>query len=145
MFGTKLHLYIHFHKCFKLVPGYLQTSLTRLVGVLEQNNSHVREQFPSFTATALGRVPASPVCAGHTKIYQPSRGVTKVRNNDKINHLPLMIVIWLHSQDSHLHSKCLFCSITSLFMSQKLKSFVGAFCAVIQWLQGGHNRQTNTY
>ena len=50
-----------------------------------------------------------------TNINQPFRGVTKVRNNDTIYHLPLMIFEWLHSQDSMLHNKCLFCSIKPLF------------------------------
>ena len=85
-----------------------------------------------------------PRLQNYTNIFQPSRGVTNVRNSAKINHLPLMIFIWLHSQDSQLHSKCLFCSIKSLFMSQKL-CFVGAVCSVIQWLQRGHNRHMNTY
>ena len=45
----------------------------------------------------------------HTNIFQPSRGVTKVRNSDKIIHLPLKIFIWLQSQESQQHNKCLFC------------------------------------
>ena len=75
-----------------------------------------------------------------TNSYQPSRVVTQVRNSNTINHLPLMIFIWLHSQDSHLLNKCLFCSIKSLFISKKL-SFVRAFCSVIHRLKRSHNRQ----
>ena len=73
--------------------------------------------------------------------YQPSRLVMKVRNINKMNHLPLMIFIWLHSQDSRLHNKCSFCSIKSLFICKNL-NFDGAFCSVIQWLKCGHKRQT---
>ena len=72
--------------------------------------------------------------------YQPSRLVTKVRNSNKMNHLPL-IFVWLHSQDSQLHNKCLFCSIKFLFISKNLH-FVGAHCSVILRLKGSHNRQT---
>jgi hypothetical protein len=73
-----------------------------------------------------------------TNSYQPSGGVTALcyvmfctalycsvlycytsKKNAKINHLPLMIFIWLHSQDYHLLNKCLFHSIKSLFISKK--------------------------
>ena len=76
-----------------------------------------------------------------TTTNKPSRGVTHVRNSDKMNHLPLMIFIWLHSQDSMLHIKCLFCSIKSLFISKNL-NFVCAFCSVIHRLKGSHNRHS---
>ena len=74
-----------------------------------------------------------------TNSYQPNRGVTQVRNREKMNHLPLMIFIWLHSQDSHLLNKCLFCSMKSLFIS---KNLVRAFFSVIHRLKRSHNRQT---
>ena len=62
----------------------------------------------------------APRLQNHANIFQPRRGVTKVRNSDKINPLPLMIFIWLHSQASHLLNKCLYCSIKSLFISKNL-------------------------
>ena len=58
-----------------------------------------------------------------TNSYQPHRGVTQVRNSKKMNHLPLMIFIWLHSEYMHLLNKCLFCSIKSLFISKNKKKF----------------------
>ena len=61
----------------------------------------------------------------------PTSHVTKVRNSIKMNHLPLMIFIWWHSQVSMLVNKCLFCSIKLIFMSKYLH-FVGAFCSEIQ-------------
>ena len=74
-----------------------------------------------------------------TNSNQPSRGVTQVRNGDKINHLPL-IFIWLHSQYIHLLNKCLFCSIKSLFISENLR-FVCLFSSVIHRLKLSQNRQ----
>jgi hypothetical protein len=50
----------------------------------------------------LRRAPSRQII---TNSSQPSR-VTQVRNSDKMNHLPLMIFICLHSQDSHLLNKC---------------------------------------
>ena len=65
-----------------------------------------------------------------TNSNQPSRRVTQVRNRDKINHLPLMIFICLHSEDINLFNKCSFCSMKSLFISENL-SFVCVFSSVI--------------
>ena len=62
----------------------------------------------------------APSTQNITNSYQPSRGVIKVRNSDKMNHLPLMIFIWLHSQDSQLPNKCSFCLIKSLFICKNL-------------------------
>jgi hypothetical protein len=76
----------------------------------------------------------APLLQKHTNIFQTSRGVTKVRNSNKINHLPLKIFIWLQSQESQLHNKCLFCSIKSLIISLKL-NFVGVWCSVIHKLK----------
>jgi hypothetical protein len=59
---------------------------------------------------------------------------TKVINSIISLHLPLLIFIGMHSQDSH--KKCLFCSITSIFMS-KYTGFVRAFSSLIQ----RHNAQ----
>ena len=53
----------------------------------------------------------APRLQKHTNILQPSKGITKVSYSDIINHLPLKIFIWLQSQESQLHNKCLFCSI----------------------------------
>ena len=71
-----------------------------------------------------------------TNSNQPSRRVTQVRNRDTIYHLPLMIFIWLHLEDINLFNKCSFCSIKSLFISQK------TFSSVIPRLKRSHNRQT---
>ena len=49
---------------------------------------------------------------------------TKVINSIINLHLPLLIFVGMHSQDSHFHKKCLFCSITSIFMSKYLCSRV---------------------
>ena len=76
-----------------------------------------------------------------TNSNQPSRRVTQVRNRDKMKHLPLMIFIWLHSEDINFLNKCLFCSIKSLFISKNL-SFVRTFSSVIHRLKRSHNRQT---
>ena len=91
----------------------------------------------SIPCNYLRTVPSRQII---TNSYQPSRGVTQVRNSNKINHLPLMTFIWLHSQDSHLLNKCLFCSIKSLFIFKN--RFVCAFCSVIHRLKRSHNRQT---
>ena len=71
--------------------------------------------------------PCDYVRTNLTDIFQPRRGVTKVRNSIKIKHLHLMIFIWWHSQDSMLHSKCLFCSIKLIF----IHLFVCVFSSVI--------------
>ena len=80
------------------------------------------------TALDASRRPSPPLRIVTSQVVV----VTKVRNNDQINHLSLMIFIWLHSQDSQLLNKCSFCSIKSLFMSINLR-FVGVFCSVIHW------------
>ena len=67
-------------------------------------------------------------------IHFPAKeSITKVRNSIKMNHLPLMIFIWWHSQVSMLDNTCLFCSIMSLFMTKYLL-FVCTFCPVIRML-----------
>ena len=76
-------------------------------------------------------VRSAPSHKNYTDIFQPRRGVTNVRYSVKINHLPLMMFIWWHSQVSMLDNKCVFCSIMSLFMSKNL-SFVGEFSSEIQ-------------
>ena len=53
-----------------------------------------------------------------TNTNQPSRIVTQVRNRDKMNPLPLMIFIWLHSEDIKLLNKSSFCSIKSLYIQK---------------------------
>ena len=63
--------------------------------------------------------------------FPAKESVTKVRNSIKMNHLPLMIFIWWHSQVSMLDNKCLLCSIMSLFMTKYLL-FGCAFCPVIR-------------
>ena len=56
---------------------------------------------------------------------------TEVRNNIINIHLPLMIFIRMHSQESQFHNKCLFCSIMSIIYVQ-ISSFVRAFGKQIQ-------------
>ena len=43
---------------------------------------------------------------------------TEVRNNIRNIHLPLMIFIRMHSQETHFHTKCLICSIKSIIYVQ---------------------------
>ena len=57
-----------------------------------------------------------------------SRGITKVRNSDKLNHLPLKIFIWLQTQGSQLQTN--FCSIKSFYIPKKV-SVVGTLDSVI--------------
>ena len=56
---------------------------------------------------------------------------TLVRNSIINIHLPLMIFIRMHSQESQFHDKCLICSIMSIIYVQ-IASFVSAFCKQIQ-------------
>ena len=53
-----------------------------------------------------------------TNSNQPSRRVTQVRNREQMNHLLLMIFIWLHSEYINLLNNCLFCSIVSLYIQK---------------------------
>ena len=43
---------------------------------------------------------------------------TEVRNSISNIHLPLMIFIRMHSQESQFHNKCLFCSMKFIFISK---------------------------
>ena len=54
-----------------------------------------------------------------------------VRNSIINIHLPLMIFLWMHSQESPFHNKCLFCSIMSIIYVQ-ITTIVSAFCKQIQ-------------
>ena len=58
---------------------------------------------------------------------------TEVRNNIINIHLPLMIFIRMHSQESQFHNKCLICSI-KLIIHDQIASFVRAFGKQIQKL-----------
>ena len=58
---------------------------------------------------------------------------TLVRNSIINIHLPLMIFIRMHSQESQFYNKCLFCSIMSIIYVQ-IASFVRAFGTQIQTL-----------
>ena len=58
---------------------------------------------------------------------------TLVKNSIINIHLPLMIFIRMHSQESQFHIKCLFCSIMSIIYVQ-IASFVRAFGKQIQTL-----------
>ena len=51
---------------------------------------------------------------------------TEVRNNIINIHLPWMIFIRMHSQESQFHNKCLICSIMSIIYVQ-IATFVSAF------------------
>ena len=51
---------------------------------------------------------------------------TEVINNIINIHLPLMIFIRMHSQESQFHNKCLTCSIMSIIYVQ-IATFVSAF------------------
>jgi hypothetical protein len=73
---------------------------------------------------------APPIYKSITIIFQTSRGVTKVRNSDQINHLPLKIFLCLPSQGFQLYNEWSFCSIKSFFISQKV-SLVGDLDSVI--------------
>ena len=56
---------------------------------------------------------------------------TLVRNSIKNIHLPLMIFIRMHSQESQFHNKCLFCLIMFIICVQ-IATFVRTFCKQIQ-------------
>ena len=56
---------------------------------------------------------------------------TEIRNNIINIHLPLMIVIRMHSQESQFHMKCLICSIMSIIYVQRA-IFVNTFGKQIQ-------------
>ena len=56
---------------------------------------------------------------------------TEVRNNIINIHLPLMIFIRMHSQESQFHNKCLICSVMSIIYVQ-IATFVSAFGKQIQ-------------
>ena len=56
---------------------------------------------------------------------------TLVRNSIINIHLPLMILIRMHSQESQFHNKCLFCLIMSIIYVQ-ISYFVRAFGKPIQ-------------
>ena len=56
-------------------------------------------------------------------IFQRRRGVTKVRNSIINIHLPLMMFIRMHSQESQFHHKCLIMSISYVQIFSYVKAF----------------------
>ena len=67
----------------------------------------------------------------------------KVRNSIINIHLPLMIFIRMHSQESQFHNKCLFCLIKYIIYVQ-IPPFVSAFSSQIQTHEAQANVQTKS-
>ena len=109
-------LIIKIHKTYKVL--YIGLKINFL---LIQPQCHISKRLYGESKPCV-YLRTSPSRQFITNSNQPSRRVAQVRNRDQINHLPLMIFIWLHSQESHLHNKCWFCSIKSLFMSKLVKT-----------------------
>ena len=72
------------------------------------------------------------------KRYPPYCGVNNVRNSIINIHLPLMIFIRMHSQESQFHNKCLFCSIMSIIYVQ-----IPPCCSSVQYTFQTHDARAS--